>query len=368
MKKQRNYGGWGVIRERCMGGRGGGIVELEKGKRSFGFTIDEDLELLNKPTMKTTVVDDGDIYDCVDIHKQPAFDHPSLKNHKIQLRPSSYPVGLFDDKSSSTNSTTSTEIGLPDGGCPSGTVPIRRHTKETLMRMKSSLKNMNTPSMHNGTNNELHHQRAIYITRKTLSEFYGASAFIDVYSLPLTKTWQVSSSYIWIINNEDDDQINTIAIGWTVSNESYGDTKTRLTASWTIDNFQETGCRDTSCPGFVQVSRGLPLGIPIKPLSTYGGTQYGLNILVFKDPNTKNWWSFLHNNRIPIGYWPNEIFTNLGAKANKLNFGGIVGYLDSPDKPPMGSGHYPIEANWVICSSLEVRDIVKDIYNIRYVV
>lgn len=27
----------------------------------------------------------GDIYDCVDIYKQPAFDHPWLKDHKIQV-------------------------------------------------------------------------------------------------------------------------------------------------------------------------------------------------------------------------------------------------------------------------------------------
>ena len=29
--------------------------------------------------------EDGDIIDCVDIYKQPAFDHPSLKNHTIQV-------------------------------------------------------------------------------------------------------------------------------------------------------------------------------------------------------------------------------------------------------------------------------------------
>ena len=28
---------------------------------------------------------DGDIIDCVDIHQQPAFDHPLLKNHIIQV-------------------------------------------------------------------------------------------------------------------------------------------------------------------------------------------------------------------------------------------------------------------------------------------
>lgn len=30
--------------------------------------------------------EDGDIIDCVNIYKQPAFDHPLLKNHKIKVR------------------------------------------------------------------------------------------------------------------------------------------------------------------------------------------------------------------------------------------------------------------------------------------
>ena len=29
--------------------------------------------------------EDGDIIDCIDIYKQPAFNHPALKNHKIQV-------------------------------------------------------------------------------------------------------------------------------------------------------------------------------------------------------------------------------------------------------------------------------------------
>jgi len=29
--------------------------------------------------------EDGDIIDCVDIYQQPAFDHPLLKNHTIQV-------------------------------------------------------------------------------------------------------------------------------------------------------------------------------------------------------------------------------------------------------------------------------------------
>ncbi|PON65527.1 hypothetical protein TorRG33x02_270590, partial [Trema orientale] len=28
---------------------------------------------------------EGDIFDCVDFNKQPALNHPLLKNHKIQV-------------------------------------------------------------------------------------------------------------------------------------------------------------------------------------------------------------------------------------------------------------------------------------------
>lgn len=29
--------------------------------------------------------EDGDIIDCIDIYKQPAFAHPALRDHKIQV-------------------------------------------------------------------------------------------------------------------------------------------------------------------------------------------------------------------------------------------------------------------------------------------
>ncbi|KAK1285925.1 hypothetical protein QJS10_CPB20g00479 [Acorus calamus] len=56
--------------------------------------IDRMLKVLNKPAIKTIKSVDGDIIDCVDIYKQPAFDHPLLYNHTIQMRPSAYPKGV----------------------------------------------------------------------------------------------------------------------------------------------------------------------------------------------------------------------------------------------------------------------------------
>ena len=41
------------------------------------YLCDEKMHLIQSP--------DGDIIDCVHINKQPAFDHPFLKNHTIQV-------------------------------------------------------------------------------------------------------------------------------------------------------------------------------------------------------------------------------------------------------------------------------------------
>jgi hypothetical protein len=31
-------------------------------------------------------MDDGDVYDCIDVNVQPAFNHPLLKDHIIQVK------------------------------------------------------------------------------------------------------------------------------------------------------------------------------------------------------------------------------------------------------------------------------------------
>lgn len=57
----------------------------------------------------------------------------------MQLRPRAYPEGLFDNISSSSSRRTQTvNIGLKNGGCPKGTVPIKRVTKDDLLRMRTS--------------------------------------------------------------------------------------------------------------------------------------------------------------------------------------------------------------------------------------
>ncbi|KAF5748412.1 hypothetical protein HS088_TW04G00366 [Tripterygium wilfordii] len=99
--------------------------------------IDQKLKLLNKPAVKTIYSEDGDIIDCVDINKQPALDHPALKNHKIQLKPSiSFPT---EDKSIKNECSSSVifQTWQKSGSCPEGTIPIQRTRREDLLRVDS---------------------------------------------------------------------------------------------------------------------------------------------------------------------------------------------------------------------------------------
>lgn len=85
-----------------------------------------------------------------------------------------------------------------------------------------------------------------------------------------------------------------------------------------------------------------------------------INVInLLQDPVTKNWLLFLKRDQIFIGYWPSKIFTRLSSKANKLVFGGVVGYLNNQDKPPMGSGHFPIEGRNKACFFSNIKNVDK---------
>ncbi|GMP42068.1 hypothetical protein CsSME_00011933 [Camellia sinensis var. sinensis] len=64
--------------------------------------VEKHLNRLNKPPLKSIKGPDGDIIDCIHISHQPAFDHPCLKDHKIQMRPCYHPEELYDQKKVST--------------------------------------------------------------------------------------------------------------------------------------------------------------------------------------------------------------------------------------------------------------------------
>ncbi|CAN1144398.1 hypothetical protein LINPERHAP2_LOCUS14068 [Linum perenne] len=77
---------------------------------------------LDPSTILKTIVSGTETIDCVDIYKQPAFNHPLLKNHTLQSKPSSYPAGL----NSRVSAKLTQKWHESEEFCPEGTVPILR--------------------------------------------------------------------------------------------------------------------------------------------------------------------------------------------------------------------------------------------------
>ncbi|KAG6495573.1 hypothetical protein ZIOFF_043399 [Zingiber officinale] len=136
----------------------------------------------------------GITFYCVDIYKQPAFDHPLLKNHTLQIKSTSFPKSM--------NNNSSSEILKLPRRCPQGTVPIRRTTKEDLIRAKQiqqtqliDLKDTNVPT--NG-----YSAGVTFSTRNGPAKFYGISADLDVYHLSGILDDQTSATQIIVSKGE----------------------------------------------------------------------------------------------------------------------------------------------------------------------
>ncbi|KAI4368574.1 hypothetical protein MLD38_017117 [Melastoma candidum] len=268
------------------------------------------LKRLNKPPLKSIKSPDGDVIDCVHISKQPAFDHPFLKDHEIQMKPSYHPGrvggGQFDeDKKAERGEKSVTQLWHVNGRCPDGTIPIRRTKEEDVLRA-SSIKRYGkkkhgripTPprSADPGLINTGGHQHAIAFVE---GEKFGS----------------------WVAPFGGD--LNSIEAGWQVSPELYGDNNTRLFTYWTSDAYQATGCYNLLCSGFIQINSEIAMGASISPVSAYRNPQYDIGILVWKDPSQGHWWMQFGDGHV-MGYWPSFMFTYLGEGASMIEWGGEI--------------------------------------------
>ncbi|GAB4856141.1 hypothetical protein Ancab_024781 [Ancistrocladus abbreviatus] len=223
------------------------------------------LKRLNKPAVKTIQSPDGDIIDCVHISRQPAFDHPFLKNHTIQLRPSYHPEGLFDGNEVAATiprerSNLITQLWHLNGKCPEGTIPIRRTKKDDILRASSAKrygrkKHRSIPQPRSADPdlvNESGHQHAIAYVEG--DKYFGAKATINVWEPSIQQTNEFSLSQIWVLGGSFGEDLNSIEAGWQVSPDLYGDNNTRLFTYWTSDAYQATGCYNLLCSGFIQIN------------------------------------------------------------------------------------------------------------------
>nr|CAB3464091.1 unnamed protein product [Digitaria exilis] len=276
---------------------------------------------------------DGDVIDCVPTHLQPAFEHPKLRGHKPEKEPAERPrssvryVGAADEDEQ--------EDALPQTwrrsgeSCPGGTIPVRRTTEDDVLRA-SSVSRFGMKAWGGGVarrdSTDIGHEHAIgYVSG---SQFYGAKASLNVWPAQVASPAEFSLSQIW------------------VSPQLYGDNNPRFFTYWTDDAYQETGCYNLHCSGFVQTSSRVAIGAAISPFSSYAGRQFDITVLIWKDPRQGHWWLQLGSGDL-VGYWPSSLFTHLGTRAGMVQFGGEVVNARPAGAPhtatQMGSGRFPGE-------------------------
>ncbi|KAF5190136.1 putative NEP-interacting protein [Thalictrum thalictroides] len=293
--------------------------------------LEQQLRVLNKPAIKT-IQDEGDLYDCIDINKQPALDHPLLKDHKIQMKPTSRPKSLAIKSSQLRESTKAL---LRSIGCPEGTVPIQRTTKEDLRRAKSFRETHSLNFRLLATNSPSQHVAGVHSTGA--ATYYGAQANMNMINPKVTDD-QSTLAAITISNKN-----HAILAGWAVSPSLYGDHNTHLITYWKGDI--NSGCYNLLCSaGFVLIENHY--GFQVKQnTSTLDGIQQEIQILIWHDNKTDNWWVSLPNDStdhvIDIGYWPGSIVPGLSKGASSVSFGGLTQAPANEPSPPMGYGTFP---------------------------
>ncbi|XP_043704012.1 uncharacterized protein LOC122654099 isoform X2 [Telopea speciosissima] len=316
--------------------------------------IQRHLDKINKPSIKTIQSPDGDVIDCVFKHKQPALDHPLLKNHKIQRVAPKRPKVRMVSRDNGSEGVRRAWQTWHQGGeeCPKGTIPIRRSTVNDVLRAKSLYhfgkkqrrspllpqSRIAAPDVVSGNG----HEHAIAYTG-TSQEMYGAKATINVWDPLIQVVNEFSLSQIWVLSGSfDGTDLNSIEAGWQVSPELYGDSRPRLFTYWTSDSYQATGCYNLLCSGFVQTNSKIAIGAAISPTSQFSGNQYDITILIWKDPKLGSWWLGFGENTL-VGYWPAELFTHLADHATMVEWGGEVVNSRANGEhtsTQMGSGHF----------------------------
>ncbi|KAG2586739.1 uncharacterized protein LOC120675661 [Panicum virgatum] len=331
------------------GGKEGSQAPFRAGDERAAYRrIVSRMARMEKDSNKTIQSPDGDIIHCVPSHRQPAFDHPKLRGQKPEDEPVVRPVpkggGAAEEEE---EAPVLFPQAWSDGGerCPEGTVPIRRTTARDVKRARSASRFGMKPRASNARRDSTSsgHEHAVgYVTG---DQFYGAKASLNVWSAKVASAAEFSLSQIWVISGSFGNDLNTIEAGWQVSPELYGDSNPRFFTYWTTDAYQETGCYNLHCSGFVQTNNRIAIGAAISPTSVYNGRQFDISLLIWKDPHRGNWWLQLGSGPL-VGYWPSFLFTHLSGHANMVQFGGeVVNSRPSGSHTPtqMGSGHFPRE-------------------------
>ncbi|KAJ4877656.1 hypothetical protein Rs2_42674 [Raphanus sativus] len=270
----------------------------------------------SSPPLLTIQSPDGDIVDCVLRENQPAFQHPLLKNHKLQEPPTHVPNMFVNEAQMGYNLQVWHQSGRR---CPEGSIPIRRVASKHNGTSSSSVISERTKS-HEYVIGAMENKPKIYGTEVTMNVWHPVIEGFNEFSLG--QIWLTSGSY-------DDRDLNSIEAGWQT------------------DAYNLTGGYNLRTGGFVQTSKEIMVEGAISQTSILGGDQVDLTIRIWKDTKSKSWWLGIiigRNVLEPVGYWPASLFTIQTDYAAIVQWGGEITNKNEygrHTKTQMGSGYFP---------------------------
>jgi hypothetical protein len=300
----------------------------------------------------------GEVIDCVDARFQPGMIRAGLAGQQVETAPLTMPVeseggpiepGLTDNDRSKVG--VDTVLDAPAARCSEGSVPILRRSARQLetSQQLALLKTMpGTGDWSNGADGgstrrdgatDLHQYAAVY---RNVSN-WGAESNLNVWQPYLMRRDEFSLSQIWVSRGSGADR-ETVEAGWQKYHDLYGDWRSHLFIYFTPDNYGSGGCYNLDCSGFVQTNNSIVIGGTLGPVSTLGGPQYSIRLLLYKDGTTGHWW--LRYGTTWVGYWPRDLFDSRGLRNRgaRVTYGGEIIDVQAGGqhtRTDMGSGRFP---------------------------
>ncbi|KAL2940781.1 Indole-3-glycerol phosphate synthase [Bienertia sinuspersici] len=130
-----------------------------------------------------------------------------------------------------------------------------------------------------------------------------------------------------------------IEAGWMVNPNLYKDSEAHFYARF--GSITAGGCFNLLCPGFVQVSKDVPLGVIPDKYSKIGQDNQYTSIITIHKHEDGHWWLSIDSDNKLVGYWPNTLFVrSLKNWASQIEWGGEINNPESghTPEPYMGSG------------------------------
>ncbi|KAF3796641.1 hypothetical protein EJ110_NYTH01791 [Nymphaea thermarum] len=315
-----------------------------------------------EPPVKTIVLVNGDVIDCVDFYSQPAMDDPYIREN-AKLKAIKAETKFHEPVNEKLGA-----VGPQRWSCPPGSVSFLKATKAgplnysaldsfTSSRAKFFSESNNIKPLDDPTQHEY------ALAHVDDGEYRGGQGTFNIWQPILESRDEMSLMQIWVVRrtmiSDTEANIETVEAGYMFISVDLiillsGNDEGATVAIWR--SFNTNNSYRTSLYGdigkkpfrnnrlrFVRRNDEIPFGMELTPISIFDGDQGATGIKIQR--NAAGDWE-LSVNEVDIGFWPRSNYRDSFPFATMVRWGGeIINHEKSGrhTSTQMGSGHFSSE-------------------------